>query len=74
MNNPNHVTNPHPSLVAKEVSEIIAEYGPANTPEDMERLALGADEHPGSYEGGPELARAVGAEFRRRAADMRARS
>ncbi|MDR6530297.1 hypothetical protein J2800_001033 [Caulobacter rhizosphaerae] len=67
------ITNPHPSLVAKEVSEVLAEYGPANCAEDMERLANGADQHPNSYEGGPALARAVGAEFRRRAADMRAR-
>jgi len=67
------LASPHPSLVAKEVSEILAEYGPADTPEDLERLARGSDDHPNSYEGGADLARAVGAEFRRRAADMRAR-
>lgn len=67
------ITHPHPSHVAKEVSEILAEYGPANSPQDLERLARGADGHPNNYDGGPQLARAVAAEFRRRAQDMRAR-
>jgi hypothetical protein len=67
------IANPHPSLVSKEVSEIVADYGPANTSEDFERLARGADANPKAYEGGPALAHAVAAELRRRAADMRAR-
>lgn len=65
------ITNPYPRLVAKEVTEILGEYGPAMTPEDYERLANGADHNPTAYDGGPELARAVAAELRRRADDMR---
>ena len=67
------ITNPHPRHVAQEVSEILADYGPADTPEDYERLARGTDGHPNNYDGGPALAHAVAAELRRRAADMRAR-
>ena len=67
------IANPHASLVAREVSEIIADYGPANTPEDMERLARGAEHNPSAYDGGPTLAHAVAAELRQRAAHMRAR-
>lgn len=65
------IPDPHPNLVAKEVSEVLAEYGPATTPEDYERLARGADANPKSYDGGPALARAVAAELRRRADHMR---
>lgn len=65
------IPDPHPSLVAKEVSEIIAEYGPASTPEDLERLARGAEANPKAYDGGPVLAEAVAAELRRRAEHMR---
>jgi hypothetical protein len=65
------IPDPHPSLVAKEVTEILAEYGPATTPEDFERLARGADANPKSYDGGPALAHAVAAELRRRADHMR---
>lgn len=65
------IPDPHPSLVAKEVSEIIAEYGPASTPEDLERLARGAEANPKAYDGGPALAHAVADELRRRADHMR---
>lgn len=67
------IPDPHPSQVAKEVSEILAEYGPVETPEDLERLADGADRNPNAYDGGPELARRVAAELRRRAQEMRGR-
>jgi hypothetical protein len=65
------ISDPHPSLVAKEVTEVLAEYGPASTPEDFERLARGAENNPKSYDGGPALAHAVAAELRRRAEHMR---
>jgi hypothetical protein len=53
------IVDPHPSLVAKEVSEVLAEYGPATTPEDFERLARGAA-NPKAYDGGPALGLAAG--------------
>jgi hypothetical protein len=65
------IPDPHPSQVAKEVSEVLAEYGPANTPEDYERLARGAEANPKAYDGGPALALAVAAELRRRAQHMK---
>jgi hypothetical protein len=65
------IPDPHPSQVAKEVSEVLAEFGPATTPEDYERLARGAEANPRAYDGGPALARAVAAELRRRADHMR---
>jgi len=65
------IPDPHPSLVAKEVSEVLAEYGPAIAPEDYERLARGAEANPKAYDGGPALARAVADELRRRADHMR---
>jgi hypothetical protein len=65
------IPDPHPSLVAKEVSEVLADYGPATTPEDLERLARGAEANAKSYDGGPALAHAVAAELRRRADHMR---
>jgi hypothetical protein len=65
------ITHPHPALVAKEVSEIIADYGPAYTAERMEQLARGAEVSANAYDGGPALAHAVAAEFRRRGADMK---
>ncbi len=68
-----NITNPHPAHVATEVREIIADYGPAFTAEDMERLARGAEVSAMNYDGGPALAHAVAAEFRRRAADMKRR-
>ncbi len=67
------ITHPHPARVASEVNEIIADYGPAFTPDAMEQLARGAEMSAKNYDGGPGLARAVAAEFRRRAADMRRR-
>ncbi len=71
MNDMPDIPDPHPSLVAKEVSEVLAEFGPATTPEDYERLARGAEANPKAYDGGPALAHAVAAEFRRRANHMR---
>lgn len=68
------ITHPHPAHVASEVSEIIADYGPAFTPERMEELARGAEMSARNYDGGPALAHAVAAEFRRRAADMKRRA
>jgi len=65
------ISDPHPSLVAKEVSEVLADYGPATTPEDYERLARGAEANARAYDGGPALAQAVAAELRRRADRMR---
>jgi hypothetical protein len=67
------ITHPHPAHVAREVNEVIAEFGRAFTAEGMERLARGAEVNAGNYDGGPVFARAVAAEFRRRAADMRRR-
>jgi hypothetical protein len=68
------IAHPHPGQVAREVNEVIAEFGRAFTPEGMERLARGAEVNANSYDGGPVFARAVAAEFRRRAADMRRRA
>jgi hypothetical protein len=45
---------PHPIQVAKEVSEILAEYGSVETPQDLEHLANGADRNPNAYDGWPE--------------------
>ncbi|KRA64084.1 hypothetical protein ASD79_21210 [Caulobacter sp. Root655] len=68
------IPNSHPGRVAKEVSEILGEYGTGNTPEDLERLARGAIANPNAYDGGPVLAHAVAAEFRRRAQEMKGRN
>lgn len=67
------ITHADPAHVANEVSGIIADYGPAFTSERMEQLARGAEMSAKNYDGGPVLAHAVAAEFRRRAADMRRR-
>jgi hypothetical protein len=67
------IAHPHPGHVAREVNEVIADFGRAFTPEGMERLARGAEVNANNYDGGPVFARAVAAEFRRRAADMKRR-
>lgn len=67
------IPDPSPALVAKEVSSIIAEYGPIEGPEDLDRLARGSDGNPNSYDGGPVLARRVAAELRRLAQELRDR-
>lgn len=58
-------------LVELEADEIVATYGAARDAADLESLAAGTLEHPGSYDGEPAFARRVAAELRRRAAALR---
>lgn len=71
MQGPHHDDTPDlAQAVAFDLDDILEEYRPVS-PDHFERLAHEAERSAKTYIGGPEIALAVAAELRRRAAAMR---